>query len=375
MRTITHRYCDPLDRIWLATATRIGLRVERTDQAYASTDGRGALTIGTDDTLDPDDCLAQMIFHELCHSMIEGPDAFARPDWGLDNASARDRQREHACLRLQASLSAEYGLRRVLAPTTDFRTFYDGLGPDPLASRREPSVALAILGLQRADRPPWAPYVRHALQATADIARAAGTFADTTDDNALPTLWTRVDPMPGRHPTGFPHRAQPEADQASGSPSRAPDDAPPATCGTCAWHYRGGLGRAVDRCRQADGARVAPEWSACNRWEPTLDCQECGACCREAYHSVTISRREAIAKTHPDLVVDRGAYIELRRTGDPRGNRCIALRGGPDGRDPDRTGWQPYSCEVYSERPRPCRELEAGGPHCLTARRRVGLSR
>ena len=385
MRTVAHRYCDPLDQIWLSTARRIDLRIERSDEVYASTDGAGVLTIGGVPTLDPDDSLAQMIFHELCHSLVEGPDAFDRPDWGLDNTSQRDTEREHACLRLQAGLSAEYGLRGFFAPTTDFRSFYDALGPDPFGPRRAPSVAWAIAAIRRADKPPWAPHLRAALDATAQIARAALHFAvpvsaedaRTTPSKAapLPTLWQLVEPAPMRHQTGF-----------AMAPETEPDDQASRTCGECAWHYRGGPGRPVDRCRQADGARISAEWTACNRWEGRLDCQECGACCREAYHSVTISRREAVTKSHPDLIVDRGPYIELARIDDPRGNRCAALQGGKYGdEEPSSSGliqisaqsneWRPYSCTIYGDRPKPCRELENGGPHCLTARRRVGLSR
>ena len=147
------------------------------------------------------------------------------------------------------------------------------------------------------------------------------------------------------------------------------------TCGNCAWHYRGGPGRAVDRCRQADGARVSGPWPGCNRWEGELDCQDCAACCREAYHSVTISKREPVIRLHPELVVDRGSYIELARTDDPRGNRCAALRGGPAIDASISTDSERYTCAIYGDRPRPCRELENGGPHCLTARRRIGLSR
>lgn len=366
-RPVHHRYRDPLDQVWLETARRIGLRVERTPSAYATTDGRGTLLIGDPAALDPDDCLAQMIFHELCHSLIEGPEAFARPDWGLDNIGARDDvPREHACLRLQATLAAEHGLRRLFAPTTDFRAFYDGLGPDPLAPRGEPSVVLAIHGLRRAHMHPWAPHLEAALGATAAIARQAAAFApaEPVADRAAPALppsWQLVDPEPPRHPAGFPM-------------APVPDPGPAPTCGTCAWHYRGGPGRAVDRCRQAEGMRIEPGWSACNRWEPALNCQECGACCREAYDSVTVSRRDPVCKHHPELVIDRGTYVELARTG----GHCVALMREPapvSGATPAAFAPGRYSCRIYDHRPRPCRELERSGAHCLVARRRVGLSR
>ena len=51
-RAVTHRYVDPLSQVWLGAARRIGLRVVRTPDAYAATDGRGTLAIGDDATLD-----------------------------------------------------------------------------------------------------------------------------------------------------------------------------------------------------------------------------------------------------------------------------------------------------------------------------------
>ena len=89
---------DPLDVVWLATARRLGLRVGRSSDCYAATDGTGALALGSADTLDADDCLAQMVLHEICHWLVQGPGAIAEPDWGLDNASSRDLAREFAAL-------------------------------------------------------------------------------------------------------------------------------------------------------------------------------------------------------------------------------------------------------------------------------------
>ncbi|HWM87951.1 MAG TPA: YkgJ family cysteine cluster protein [Kofleriaceae bacterium] len=335
MRDITHRYADPLDQIWLAAAGRIGLRIERGGDVYASTDGRRTLHIGEPSALDADDCLAQMIFHELCHSLVEGPDSFARPDWGLDNTGARDRPREHACLRVQAHLADRHGLRGFLAPTTEYRAFYDQLPRDPLSPRRDPEVTAALFGLRRADQPPWGPHLGHALAATAEVVASAARFA------APGSLYAAAAPAPPPHPTGLP--ASPLA------PERA--------CGGCAWRDAAGL------CRQlADPVAVAAEWPACARWEEPLDCQECGACCRAAYHSVTVDRDDPVLELRPELVIDRGSYLELRRAGD----RCAALTGGQSG--------EQFACTIYAERPRPCREFELGGENCLIARRRVGLS-
>src|SRR5215831_2886745 len=168
-REVTHRYIDPLAQVWLEAARRIGLAVERSAEVYAATDGRGGLAIGEDATLDADDSLAQMIFHELCHSLVEGEAAFARPDWGMDNTGPDHDWREHACLRVQWLLAGRHGLRGVLAPTTEFRAFWDRLAGDVLADRADPSVQAAILALGRADDPPWSPALVEALAASAEI--------------------------------------------------------------------------------------------------------------------------------------------------------------------------------------------------------------
>jgi hypothetical protein len=312
----------------------------RDERVYASTDGQGTLSIAPQGALDRDDCLAQMVFHELCHSLIEGPESLRKPDWGLDNETGRDVPREHACLRVQAALADPLGLRRFLAPTTDFRLFYDALSANPLAPRTDATVQLARIGLGRATRPPWAPFLHDALETTARIAAATSLLSEPS----LPSLYDVVDPPWPRHPSGF---------------SVAPYYAREGGCGTCAWRFVGGPGRPVDRCRQADSARVRPDMPACERWEPALNCLECGACCRAAYDSVTISGRESLVSDRPDLVVRRPGYWELRRSGD----HCAAL-----------AEQQPFLCSVYPQRPQTCRDFARGGNHCLTARRRLGLS-
>ncbi|HEY4245073.1 MAG TPA: YkgJ family cysteine cluster protein [Kofleriaceae bacterium] len=332
-RDIAHRYVDPLAQVWLGAARRIGLRVVRTPDAYAATDGAGTLAIALDDALDPDDSLAQMIFHELCHSLVEGEASFARADWGMDNTGPDHDWREHACLRVQWLLAGRHGLRGVFAPTTDFRAFWDSLSGDVLADRTDPSVQAAIHGIRRAALPPWAPALGDALAASARIASDAAAFAAPGAD-PLRSLWLRVEPTPALHPSGLPLGG------ASG------------TCSSCAW-------RAGTRCKQAS-ARVDESWPACERYEAALDCQTCGACCREAYHSVEVSRRDPAVKAQPDFIVDRGTYLEIRRKGD----RCSALDG-------DRGH---YTCVIYPDRPRTCRDFTLGSSHCLTARRRVGLS-
>jgi len=337
-REVTQRYIDPLADVWLGAARRIGLRVTRTRDAYAATDGAGTLAIATDDALDADDSLAQMIFHELCHSLVEGESSFERADWGMDNTGPDHDWREHACLRVQWVLAGRHGLRRVFAPTTDFRAFWDRLSGDVLADRDDASVAAAIAAIRRAAQPPWAPALDQALAASAKIAVAAAPFAQG------PSLWSGVEPAPAAHPSGLPGGA---AD---------------ATCAGCAWRYES---RGVVRCRQAS-AKIDDAWPACERFEAALDCQTCGACCRAAYHSVEVSRRDPVVKKQPSYIVDHTTYLEIRRDGD----RCAALHGG-DVVDARRTR---FHCVIYDDRPKTCRDFTLGGEHCLTARRRVGLS-
>jgi putative zinc- or iron-chelating protein len=348
LREIRRRYRDPLDEVWLGLARRVGFRVARTAAVFASTDGDRVIQVGTPEVLDADDSLAQMILHELCHALVEGEDAWSRPDWGLDNQgldsqgldsqTRRDELREQACLRLQAALLAPHGLREVLAPTTEHRGFYDALGADALAPAGDAAVVLAKIALERAGRAPFAPHLEAALAATATIARAAAPFA------AEDSLAAAVAAPAPRHPLGFPMRAA----GAGGA----------ETCAGCAW-------LAGRTCRQAD-ARADPAWPACDRWEPAgaLECQACAACCREAYHSVTIGPRDPVRRRHPELVAARDGYYELMRAG----GRCAALVGGD-------AGGPSYACRIYADRPRTCRDFTVGGSHCLQARRRVGLSR
>ncbi len=193
-RRAQHAYIDPLDAIWLTVAERVGFRVQRSDAVYASVRD-GVVWIGESASLDPDDCLAQMIFHELCHSLIEGPAKLGVEDWGLGNVDDRDVPREHACLRLQAALSQRYGLREALAPTTDFRAYYDGLPGDPMGPGQgdpDPVLQLAAQGLQRSEEPPWGPHIDLGLRATERILRVARDFGAADPGARLPPLWTRL---------------------------------------------------------------------------------------------------------------------------------------------------------------------------------------
>ena len=336
---MTRRYIDPLAQVWLGAARRLGLEVARSADTYASTDGRGRLTIAIDADLDADDSLAQMIFHEICHSLVEGEDSFKAPDWGMDNTGPDHDWREHACLRTQWVLTGRYGLRHLFAPTTDFRAFWNTLSGDVLADRTDPSVQRAITALRRSDKAPWAPALHEALVASAQIAAAAHPFA--TDPAPL---WATIDPPRPPHPTGLP------AGESTG------------TCGTCAWRHDQ---RGAARCRQAN-AKIDPAWPACERYEAALDCLTCGACCREAYQAVDVAARDPFVAKQPAYITKRGTQLQVLRDGD----RCAALKGGAivDAKI------TPYACVIYDDRPKTCREFTLGSANCLIARRRVNLS-
>jgi len=176
-RTITHRYRDPLDEIWLSVAASLGITVERSAEVFAAWDGCGTLTLSSDEHFDADDSLAQMIFHEICHALTEGEEAIGQVDWGLENTDESDLVREYACIRLQAALAEGHGLRGFFAPTTDHRPYFDALDDDVLAGE-DPAAVIARSAWPRATEGPWAMAVERALKATRRIADIAGEFAD-----------------------------------------------------------------------------------------------------------------------------------------------------------------------------------------------------
>lgn len=196
-RVITRRYDDPLELVWLATAKRLGLVVRRHPEVFAMTDGHGTLHLSTRDDLDPDDDAAQMILHEICHWLVNGPGSVHEQDWGFVISETID-WREFPCLRVQAALADRVELRAFLAPTSGVRDYYDALGSDPLAPRDDSEletriVALAKEALARADAPPFAEPLAAALAATAAIHTAVQPFlADYQHDGQgadLPSLW------------------------------------------------------------------------------------------------------------------------------------------------------------------------------------------
>jgi hypothetical protein len=190
-REIDCSYADPLDLVWLKTAERLGMTVSRSSEVFAEWDGQGTLRIADAGSMDPDDSVAQLVFHETCHALVEGPDAWELPDWGLVNRDDRHLGREHACHRLQAALADRHGLRRFLAVTTEHRPHYDALPADPLVGDA-PTAAVARCGWERATTGPWAETLDEALRTTALLARALRGFA------ADGSLWLRAESGPGQ---------------------------------------------------------------------------------------------------------------------------------------------------------------------------------
>lgn len=131
-------------------------------------------------------------------------------------------------------------------------------------------------------------------------------------------------------------------------------------CEGCVWRFVGGRGSPVDRCRRHRNQRVQPEWPGCGSHTAALDCLSCGACCREAYHAVEVGPRDPFVRAHPDRVVECDGRLNVRRSGVICG--CLVPANG---------GWP---CAVYADRPKTCRDFEAGGVNCVDARVRMGIT-
>lgn len=306
-----------LDEIWIDCAKRLDLAIARGGDAFVHFDGR-VLWIAPDEDLDDDDTLAQLVLHEICHLAVQGPAMRYVPDWGLDNTTDRDAVRERAAVRLQAHLCGAHGLRAALYPTTEVRAFFEALPWHALGSAEDPdpASALARVAAARVGRYPFHPVVPEALERSARLLH-----------------------VPMHH-----------------SGRALVGDGDERSCGTCVWRSASG------RCRQAARAvRVPASARACVRHQEALCCSDCGACCRSAFDVVPIRPREPVRRRHPAMIaVGNGVFSMLRR-----GDRCAALSGPDAG---------PYTCGIYADRPRVCRDLEVGGRNCLIARRRVGLS-
>ena len=359
-RSIKHVYEDPLTLIWIDCAEKLGFRIVRTSEVYASYDGAGTLLIGEANILDEDDHLGQMVFHELCHALVQGASGESQADWGLSNqARVADPWREHAALRVQAWLSDRVGLRRFFAPTTDYReSFWNGLGNNPLGAvnnlseRLDLSRSAAILALHRANLPRWRQPLDHALISTQRLAQALlkvrkGDEGHQSFSPRLPSLWDLVDEPPSPHFSGQSW----VVDWFSGK-----------TCGNCAWGFSVGKDYA---CRRNPSQTFSSTSACCAHFEPVeeVSCESCGACCREAFDTVELRRGEMTVLRHPHWVLRQGDRLKLARSG----GSCIALRsdGAPE---------PLYRCSIYDERPETCRGFTLRSEACLEARQRVGIS-
>ena len=196
-RPILQRYLDPIELIWLSTAKRLGLVVRRHPEVFAMTEGDGILHLGPRSSLDPDDSILQMVFHEICHWITNGEETAQERDWGFRLDGELD-PREHACQRLQATLAQRYGLRDMLGATGDFRQYWDRLGADTLAPLDDSPWEAEVLrhtkaALARADREPFQQPLADALKATASIRTHLQPFlanySTEIPDDSLPSMW------------------------------------------------------------------------------------------------------------------------------------------------------------------------------------------
>ena len=341
-RPIVHRYEDPVDLIWIRAAADLGSKIRRSADAFASYDGKGTLTIAEESDFDADDCLAQMIFHEICHWIVAGRRGYQLEDWGLSNVDDRDLVYEYAVIRLQAKLSQPYGLRPFMAVTTDWRPYWESLGEDPLADGDDPAIAIAQDAFHLARLEPFESVLKRALSATAAIDDAVRGATE------LSSLWRVTRP---RHRLGS-------------SLSEADD----LKCGNCAWAVSNEAGLVCLQHKEFDVAAPMVETNerACEKWETEFtieDCGSCGACCRQGFDLLTVTADDPFKKLYPELVQlrDDGEHCVPRPDG-----ICVALDG-----DGDST---PYRCRHYDNRPKNCGLFEVGGHGCLQARQRVGLS-
>ncbi len=165
------------DDAWRDVARAYDFGVLREPGAYVAYLGDDMLRVAPYADLDPDDCLAQIVLHELCHFAVEGPASRSEWDWGLNNTDDADAGSELVALRAQAVILDAYGLRQVLAPTTDFRVDYDAFGDgDPLAGAELPegAAARASAGVERLRSHAGWPALHDALEAVRVLAAEYG---------------------------------------------------------------------------------------------------------------------------------------------------------------------------------------------------------
>ncbi len=184
-RHIDAEYTDPLELLWVDVARRCGLSVCRSPEVFAWWNGEGMLALSTQPDMDPDDNVGQMIFHEICHALVAGPDKWTTEDWGLPLMEAGDYVEEHAAIRLQVALATPHGLRGFFGATTVFRLYYDALPEDAMQGPDDGCLELAHDALQRATEGPWAAHIQDGLRRTAALHQALDGLAPPS------SLWSR----------------------------------------------------------------------------------------------------------------------------------------------------------------------------------------
>lgn len=362
-RTPAAPYMDPLDWIWIRFAAQLGLQIRRDSTVYASTDGQGTLTIGTPETLDADDCLTQMILHEVCHGLVQGEQSFLQPDWGLPNQPEEIHTeaitREHACLRLQAALLRPLGLHQLLAPTTQFRVYYDQLPENPLAAGSDPAIPLAQAGMALSQRSPFAPGLQAVLSKTAAVHRLCGE----NNPQPGPVFFQRTSQQAEPPHSSLWHSAPPPVLHSIGVASSREHSS--RTCQSCVWLTPQGNQFLCRHAQQRPSAktRVASAEQACVLYESTLDCQACAACCQSAFTLVPLRRKDILRHKRPEWVERKASTWSLKRQ--PSTQACIALQ--TTFATPRR-----YQCTVYDDRPQTCKDVAPASAACLTARKRMG---
>ena len=77
-------------------------------------------------------------------------------------------------------------------------------------------------------------------------------------------------------------------------------------------------------------------------------------------HAVEVGRRDPFVKAHPDKIVEVDGRLNVRRNGIVCG--CLRPTAGT------------WPCGVYEDRPRTCRDFEAGSANCVDARVRLAIT-
>ena len=179
-----YRKLDVVDQLWIDLLATAGITVRRDASCFVSYDGAGTLLLAPKADLDPDDTVAALLLHELCHCAVRG-DAMRgdagreQPDWGLTYAAEPDLSDEHAVLRLQRWLATQVGLAAVLHPTTEHRVYYDALAlcafaeelTDPrFAAQEDKVIEIATRARKWLTAQRWWPALDQTLQKTAAAA-------------------------------------------------------------------------------------------------------------------------------------------------------------------------------------------------------------